>query len=48
MNDGEPGEEIGRLNALSAALLEDFRVIVITPDEPDDAAAFPATPSMPH
>ena len=37
MSDGEPGEEISRLNALSAALLEDFRVIVITLDETDDA-----------
>lgn len=37
MNDGEPGEEIGRLSALSAALLEHFRVIVITLDETDDA-----------
>ena len=37
MNDGELGDEISRLNALSAALLEDFRVIVITLDDTDDA-----------
>jgi len=37
VNTGTTGESAERLNALSAAILEDFRVIVITLDERDDA-----------
>lgn len=37
LDEGVPGERSNRLTALSAALLEDFRVIVITLDESDDA-----------
>ncbi len=37
IGDGAPADRSTRLTALSAALLEDFRVIVITLDETDDA-----------
>jgi hypothetical protein len=37
VNEGEASEHAHRLTALSAALLEDFRVIVITLDDTDDA-----------
>ncbi len=37
MHADDNGDPIARLNALSAAMLEDFRVIVITLDDTDDA-----------
>lgn len=37
MHEDDAGDPVVRLNALSAAMLEDFRVIVITLDDTDDA-----------